>query len=93
VAQVPSGSPGERAGLAADDLIVALDGLRVAPPQWGARLARTAPGREQRVHFFRGDELLTASLTAQAPPLDTWTLALAPAKGATLARRKRWLGV
>jgi predicted metalloprotease with PDZ domain len=92
VAQVQSGSPGERAGLAAEDLIVALDGLRVAPAQWGARLGRTAPGRAQRVHFFRGDELLDASLTAQPPPLDTWTLALAAAKGAALARRKRWLG-
>jgi predicted metalloprotease with PDZ domain len=93
VAYVLSGSPAERAGLAGGDVLVALDGLRLAPAQWQARVAALVPGRRYAVHYFRGDELLSASLTAEAPPADTWTLTLAEnAPADALARRKAWLG-
>jgi len=75
------------------DQLVALDGLRVTPVNWGALLAQLAPAQPVELHWFRGDELLGATLQPAAPPLDTWTFTLAAAEGATLARRQAWLGV
>ena len=93
VAHVLSGSPAARAGLAAGDQLMALDGLRVSAGNWNKFLETLAPGRELQLHFFRGDELMCVDITPTAPPADTWTIALADAQGEILERRKRWLGV
>jgi predicted metalloprotease with PDZ domain len=83
----------QRAGLSPGDVIVALDGLRVTAGQWPQRLMALQPGRTYPVHFFRGDELLSAQLAAEPLPLDTWTLTLAEKPSPEqLARRKAWLG-
>ena len=92
VAHVLSGSPAEGAGIAGNDQLVALDGLRLAGGNAAARLASLVPGRSYELLYFRGDELLRGELKAVAPPRDTWTLTLADAKGEALARRKKWLG-
>jgi predicted metalloprotease with PDZ domain len=84
--------PARRAGLAPGDLLVAIDGLKLAPAQWPQTQLRLVPGRRYPVHYFRGDELLQAEVIADALPLDTWTLTLADADGERLARRKVWLG-
>lgn len=93
VAHVTAGGPAQRAGLSGGDVLVALDGLKLAPGLWPHKLLALAPGQNCALHYFRGDELLSAELTAEALPLDTWTLTLAanPAPE-RLARRKAWLG-
>ena len=93
VAYVASDSPAARAGLAAGDTLVAMDGLRVTAGGWSGRFAQLPPGHSVIVHFFRGDELLSATLQPEPPPPDTWTFQLAPAEGEVLARRQAWLGL
>ena len=93
VLHVFSNGPAQLAGVSANDQIVALDGLRVTPANWTARLAALQAGRRYELHVFRNDELLALSFIPGAPPLDTWTLTLTDADAATAARRKAWIGV
>lgn len=60
---VYEGSPAERAGLSAGDLVVALDGLRVTQDSFKARLRALEAGRAVAVSYFRRDRLRTASMT------------------------------
>ncbi|HVT37180.1 MAG TPA: PDZ domain-containing protein, partial [Nevskiaceae bacterium] len=93
IAHVLAGSPAARAGLAANDLLLALDGLRLSAGTLGPRLAAMTPGRDIALHYFRGDELCNVKLALAAPPKDTWALTLAASPNtAVLARRKAWLG-
>jgi predicted metalloprotease with PDZ domain len=93
VSHVVAGGAAQRAGITGGDVLVALDGLRLTPAGWPAKLLSLTPGRRCTLHYFRGDELLVAELAAEAPPLDTWTLTLAPSPSPErLARRKAWLG-
>ncbi len=92
IAQVLSASPAERAGLAAGDVLVALDGLRVSNANWSKLLEGLTPERAVSVHFFRGDELLQTQLTPLLAPADTWVLTLAEADEVKMERRKKWLG-
>lgn len=93
VAHALEGGAAQRAGLSGGDVLVALDGLRLSPAQWPLRVAALAPGRDCTLHFFRGDELLSATLAPQPSPADTWTLTLVESPSPdVLARRKAWLG-
>jgi predicted metalloprotease with PDZ domain len=92
VAFVTADGPAQRAGISAGDQLVALDELRLSAGNWARRLYNLQASRDYRVHFFRGDELLSATIRAEAPPLDTWTVTLSGAEGEVLARRKAWLG-
>ena len=92
IAQVLSASPAERAGLAAGDVLVALDGLRVSNANWSKLLEGLTPERAVSLHFFRGDELLQTQLTPVLAAADTWVLTLAEADAVKLERRKKWLG-
>jgi predicted metalloprotease with PDZ domain len=93
VAHVLAGGPAQRAGLSGGDVLVALDGLKLSPGLWPHKLLALTPGQRCTVHYFRADELLTAELVAEAPPLDSWTLTLAPnPPPECLARRQAWLG-
>ncbi|MCI0749732.1 MAG: M61 family peptidase [Nevskiales bacterium] len=93
IAHVIAGGAAQRAGLSGGDQLVALDGFRLAASQWPQRLMTLTPGRDYHLHYFRDDELLCATLTADPLPLDTWTLTLADASGECLARRSAWLGL
>jgi predicted metalloprotease with PDZ domain len=82
----------ERAGLAANDVLVAFDGLR-ATPDTLATLLRRPPGEHVRVHAFRRDELFDVELTLAVPAADTCHLTLVadpPPRSAML--RDAWLG-
>jgi len=92
VAHVLSHSPAEQAGLAAGDMLVALDGLRLTAPGWSKTLENLVPGGALGLHYFRGDELLYTRLVPAAAPADTWVLTLAEAEGEKLERRRKWLG-
>ncbi len=95
ITSVRSGSAAEAAGLAAGDVPVALDGLRVDAGKWMRRLDALTPGQIYALHYFRGDELRETKLEATSPLLDTWTLTLtltlAEADDAVLSRRRAWL--
>lgn len=92
IAHVFSDSPAARAGLAGGDVLIALDGLRLSSSNWSARLEALAPGDRLVLSYFRGDELLSTTLSAASAPADTWTLVLAEASGEVLERRRAWLG-
>jgi predicted metalloprotease with PDZ domain len=92
VSQVLSGGPAALADISVNDQLLALDGLRITTANWPAQAAQLQPGGDYVLNFFRGDELLSRSIRPVAPPADTWTLTLLPAKGEQLKRRKAWLG-
>jgi predicted metalloprotease with PDZ domain len=90
---VLDGGAAQAAGLAAGDVLVALDGLRVTPRNLEAALARLRPGDSARALAFRRDELNEVTLRFSAPPADTCVLRFAPKPGAGATRLRRgWLG-
>lgn len=68
---VQSGSPAEKAGLSAGDVVIALDGLRINHANWEKRLQQRAVGDRVSVYAFRRDEWLATSCELAAAPLDT----------------------
>ena len=85
--------PAERAGLAAGDVIVAIDGLRASAAAIDALCGTRKAGETLTIHAFRRDELFSATLTLAEAPLDTCTLELDDAASADAkARRDAWLG-
>jgi len=89
------GGPAQRAGLAAGDVVVAIDGLRATADNLHQLLARVPTGRHVVIHAFRRDELLSFDLVPEPAPADTADLWLLPDADLTApqrARRERWLG-
>jgi predicted metalloprotease with PDZ domain len=81
------------AGLAAGDVIVAMDGIRVTPKTFEGRLGQLKPGDRARLHVFRRDELHELGITFAAAAADTCVLRFdkrAPVRAAAL--RRGWLG-
>ncbi|HPT50994.1 MAG TPA: PDZ domain-containing protein [Accumulibacter sp.] len=90
LATVYSCSPAQEAGLAAGDLLLAIDGLRVTPSSLEARLSRRKAGASVEIHAFRRDELMTFSVRLAPPVKEKHTLTLERQKHAGL--RRDWLG-
>ena len=76
LSHVLSASPAEQAGLAAGDVLVALQGYEVTPQTLDALLARLVVGQEVACHYFRQGALGSTKLTPVAPPADTAELAV-----------------
>ncbi|AHF04842.1 peptidase M61 [Marichromatium purpuratum 984] len=93
VRHVLAGSPGERAGLAPGDRLVALDGLRVGADDFERAVAALgALDAPVSLHVFRDDELLELAVRPQPAPADTCELRLLPeAEAAAQAARAAWL--
>ncbi len=89
--QVVEGSAAQNAGLAAGDIVIAVDSLRVSPESIDATLRRYRPGETVQVHAFRRDELHVTQLKLELARPDTWTLSANEDKAGASARR-RWLG-
>lgn len=69
VEEVISNSPGARAGLRPDDLIVYVDGERVTNIKTFRELvARARPGTVLKLEVRRGDKLVTVDLELTTPP-------------------------
>jgi predicted metalloprotease with PDZ domain len=84
--------PAARAGMAGNDVLVAIDGLKATPERIASTLARYAPGETIEVHAFRRDELARFAVTLDAAPDDTSYLTLDAAPGPQAeARRDAWL--
>lgn len=86
---VYAGGAAQAAGLAADDVIIAVDGLRVNAKSLDAAIQKRAPGDRIRVHAFRRDELYEATVELRAAAADT--IDLAYARGRPSARLDKWL--
>lgn len=89
---VLAGAAAERAGLAAGDLLVAIDGERATGTNTGDLLRRRT-GASVMVHFFRRDRLRSTELPIVDPPADTcdlWLLAEEELLPQVLARRRAW---
>lgn len=71
VTRVDEGSPAEKAGLRAGDVLLAYNGENVLGGQQLARLVReTPPGRRVTLACWRGGQSLTASVLLAARPAD-----------------------
>jgi predicted metalloprotease with PDZ domain len=89
---VYTGGPAEQAGLAPQDVLVAIDGVRASTESVTALTMRRAPGEVVSIHAFRRDELFRVDLALAGAPLDTCYLSLrADAAQAALALQSGWL--
>ncbi len=95
LSRVFEGGPAQKAGLAAGDRLVAVEGIQATSANL-ERLLRSPPERGTvEVAAFRGDLLHSFQLRPETAPADTCELRLLPEEeldGARLARRRRWLG-
>jgi predicted metalloprotease with PDZ domain len=93
LAHVFDGSPAQRAGLSANDVLVALGGLRVTPANLDALLTRYATGDVVECLAFRRDELLRFEVKLATQPPLKYTLT-ADDKASRGAQRLKggWLG-
>lgn len=74
IATVYEGGPAHRAGLSAQDEVVALDGVRVTASNWESVLGRYRGGDALEIHVFRRDELRTFSVQLAPPALSACEL-------------------
>jgi len=89
VTHVLEGGAAQGTGIAAGDVIVAVDGLRPGRAGLDAALAKRRPGERVTIHAFRRDELMTFDAQLRRAEADTCVLAESP-NGKRL--RERWLG-
>jgi predicted metalloprotease with PDZ domain len=93
LAHVFDGSPAQAAGLSGNDVLVALDGLRVGVDNLDKLLTRYTPGDVVEVMAFRRDELMRFTVTLATRPPPRFTLAITATAGKNAVRqRRRWLG-
>ena len=90
IQQCLTGSPAQRAGLSAGDVIVAIDELRVELSTLPAHLARYTPGDTILVHAFRRDQLMTFRVTLAAA-LPVAVLIIGNDQEAAVHNRQLWL--
>jgi predicted metalloprotease with PDZ domain len=87
------GSPAQRAGLSANDVLAALGGLRVTPSNLDSLLTRYAAGDVVECLAFRRDELMRFEVKlATRPPLKYTLTAEEKAPKAAQRLRAAWLG-
>ena len=92
ISTVFKGSAAEKAGLAAHDLLLAVDGLRVLPGQLEKLLASFAVGERVEVHVFRRDELMQFRVRLQAAEPKACQLALLETSSQDILQlRAKWL--
>ena len=89
VTHVLEGGAAQEAGIAAGDLLVAVEGLRPGQAGLDAALAKRRAGERVRIHAFRRDELM--SFEAQLKRADADTCVLTESAGARRKLLERWL--
>lgn len=91
IQRVNEAGSAQNAGLAAEDIIVAIDGLKLSLAQLEQKLLLASPGDAWRVHAFRRDELREYEVKLEATKLHTIDLATSdqqlPARAAWWASR------
>lgn len=96
ISHVIDDSRAQKSGLAAGDLLVAIDGLRVTYANLDTRLQRIPEGKPVTVLAFREDVLISLTLnepvTSLQPSLSLYTLSFDPVTTPEqLSRRTEWL--
>ncbi len=92
VVQVYTDGCAQQAGIAAGDILIAWDGLRLDGERLNRALRRAQPGQEIILHGFRGDQLMQFTVRLQAVPADTCRLSwIAAADAGQLEARACWL--
>jgi predicted metalloprotease with PDZ domain len=94
VTRVEKDSPAWLAGIAVDDIIIALDDLRINETDLTKRLLNFKPEQAVKITYFRRDQLVSSTLNLKAVPKDK--LKVRPMKNATEQQKsmfKAWLGV
>ncbi len=89
ITHVLEGSPAQAAGLAAGDVLIAIDGLKVDGKTLDETVQRLAIGERVVVHAFRRDELRRCTLMPIGAPADTCELSLPTTRNRAY---DRWLG-
>ena len=87
------GSPAQAAGLSANDVLVALGGLRATPANLDTLLSRYETGDIVEIVAFRRDELMRFEVKLATQPPIKFTLEIDP-KSARAAQQLRqgWIG-
>ena len=89
---VANGSPAEKAGIAPEDVAVALDGVALTAENCDRRLKTYHHGDRLELVFFRGDELMTTRVRLERAPETTCYLQLdREADAQMLGRQAAWL--
>jgi len=94
ITAVEKDSPAWQAGLTTEDIIVAVDSLRMADKNLTARLKNFKPNERLSVTFFRRDELVTRMVTLGEKPKGK--LKIVPMKEASDSQKaffKQWTGL
>ena len=76
VMQVMNGSPAERAGLAANDVLIAMAGFSVSKAEIEGYLERFSDQASINIHYFRLGQLQQSELTIEPAPQDTAVLSV-----------------
>lgn len=93
IAAVFANSAAEAAGLAPNDIIIAVNGFRVNKSQLPSVIARFNAGDKIIIHFFRRKELMTTEVILQAGWLKAAVLSLDPNISDSKRRLlSHWLG-
>lgn len=91
VAHVLDNGPAQRAGIAPDDRLIAVDDIEIGGP-FARLLARYPAGALLRVHLFRADTLQERRVTLAGDAAPAWQLAVdTTADAQSHARRAAWL--
>jgi len=90
VTHVLEGGAAQEAGIAAGDVVVAVEGLRPGQAGLDGALAKRSAGERVTIHAFRRDELMTFEVRLKRAEPDTCVLAESP--GARRRLLDRWLG-
>lgn len=87
-----SDTPAERAGLCANDELVAINRIRVTPTSFEKIIKYTTPGQTVTLQVFRRDELLTLSVVLDPVPHQTVILTRMHHTVESEGNLQRWLG-
>lgn len=94
IISVEKNSPAWQAGLTLDDIIVAVDGLRMADNDLSTRLQNFNANDRLSITFFRRDELVTRMIIlAEMPASPLKIIAMPNATEAQQAFFKAWTGI
>ncbi|MEO0811532.1 MAG: PDZ domain-containing protein [Myxococcota bacterium] len=92
VKSVTAGDPAAEAGLNAGDELIAVQGVRVSPSNYEARLKGFRPGESLEFLVARRDSIMTLEVTPTAPLEHEWTVEADPdANDDQVTRRRTWL--
>lgn len=88
-----TGGAAQQAGLSAQDVLVAINGIAAASDKIDLLLRHYKPGQTIPVHAFRRDELMTFDVVLQPKRPNLVKLCLLECEGEVLKRRDEWLAL